>query len=90
MARDTRDPEKRQEWKVRKSLEIRAMIREASENMKAAGVHLDVYDRVPPEQVAARRIWDSFSDRRTLTGRLLGDPIPERSAWWEKRMEAAE
>lgn len=71
---------------AKRSAEMRAMIREAAEGFEAAGMAHVVH--IPQELVESRRLWDGIPDRRSLTGRLLGDPIPERSAL--RFMEAAE
>lgn len=68
------DPERAR----RRSRELREMIREAVENMALVGMDRTV--SIPPEHIERRRIWDRFPDRRTLTGIIMGDPIPERSA----------
>jgi hypothetical protein len=68
------DPERAR----RRSAELREMIREVAENMALVG--MDRVTGIPPEHIERRRIWDRFSDRRSLTGIILGDPIPERSA----------
>lgn len=68
------DPERAR----RRSAELREMIREVAENMALVG--MDRVTSIPPEHVERRRIWDRFPDRRTLTGIIMGDPIPERSA----------
>lgn len=70
----------------RRAEERRQMIREAAIGMEAADMVHVVH--IPIEQVERRRIWVGIPDRRSLTGRLLGDPIPERSAL--RYMEAAE
>lgn len=87
-----RDPAKVKAHRERRSIEMRAMIREAAEGMAAVNFEADLYARIPVAHVIARRIWDRFPDTRTLTGRLLGDPIIQRSAWWSRTqsMEAAE
>jgi hypothetical protein len=72
--------------KQRLAVEMREMIREAAAGMEAAGMAHVVH--IPHEHVERRRIWAGVPDRRSLTGRLLGDPIPERSAL--RYMEAAE
>lgn len=68
------DPERAR----RRSAELREMIREVAENMALVG--MDRVTSIPPEHIERRRIWDRFPDRRTLTGIIMGDPIPERSA----------
>ncbi|WP_019170684.1 hypothetical protein [Pseudaminobacter salicylatoxidans] len=62
----------------RKSAEMRQMIREAAEGMAVVG--MDKVNTIPWEHVVSRMIWYNLPDRRSLTGKLLGDPIPERSA----------
>jgi hypothetical protein len=70
----------------RRAAAMREMIREAQIGFEAAGMAHVVH--IPHEHVERRRIWAGLPDRRSLTGRLLGDPIPERSAL--RYMEAAE
>lgn len=62
----------------RRAAEIKEMRREAAAGMKAAG--MDDHATIPWQHVQRRRIWASYPDRRSLTGRMLGDPIFERSA----------
>lgn len=62
----------------RRSAEMREMIREAAENMALVGMVSGA--TIPWEHVERRRIWDGYPDTRSLTGRIMGDPIPERSA----------
>lgn len=62
----------------RKSAEMREMIREAAEGMALVG--MDKVLPIPLEHIEARRIWDGYPDTRSLTGRIMGDPIYERSA----------
>lgn len=69
-----------------RNLEIREMIREAAAGMAAAGMVSG--QTIPWDHVLSRMIWAEFPDRRSLTGRLLGDPIPERSALHQNRVEA--
>lgn len=71
---------------AKRAAQTRAMIREAAAGMEAAGMTHVVH--IPHELVESRRLWDGVPDRRSLTGRLLGDPLPERSAL--RFMEAAE
>lgn len=70
----------------RRALARAEMFREYAEGMAAA--EMDYVQTFPHDHVERRRIWTTVPDRRSLTGRLLGDPIPERSAL--RFMEAAE
>jgi hypothetical protein len=72
----------------RRNIEMRQMIREAAEGMAAVG--MDKVNSLPWKHVVSRMIWSGFPDRRSLTGRLMGDPIPERSALGQTWKEAAE
>lgn len=80
---------KEKAYRSQRSREMREIIREAAEGMACVG--MDKVITIPLAHIRARRIWDVYGDRRSITGRILGDPIPERSAWWPRRhMEAAE
>lgn len=70
----------------RRTIARAEMFREYAEGMAAA--EMDYVHTFPHEHVERRRIWAGVPDRRSLTGRLLGDPLPERSAL--RYMEAAE
>jgi hypothetical protein len=69
-----------------RNLEMREMIREAAAGMAAAGMGSG--QTIPWDHVLSRMIWANVPDRRSLTGRIMGDPIPERSALHQTRMEA--
>ncbi|MFC3208123.1 hypothetical protein [Aquamicrobium soli] len=62
----------------RKSAEMREMIREAAEGMALVGMGSGA--TIPWQHIESRRIWDGYPDNRSLTGRIMGDPIYERSA----------
>jgi hypothetical protein len=66
------------ERRRRNSAEMREMIREAAEGMAIVGMGSGA--TIPWEHIESRRIWADVPDSRSLTGRIMGDPIPERSA----------
>ena len=55
-----------------------AMARLDPVGMKHAGIQSQ--GMIPPEEIEALRIWDKAPDTRTITGYIMGDPIPARSA----------
>lgn len=68
----------------RRRCEERVLMREASAGKDAAGLDKD---RIPIEHIRARRLWHDVPDQRSLTGQILGDPIPERSALAARRAQ---
>lgn len=70
--------------RLKQRAELREMLLEAASGRAAAGFAED-FDPIPWWHIVARRIWDQFPDRRTLTGYLMGDPIYERSALGQGR-----
>lgn len=70
---------KRSPEAIKRNAEIlREMLHEATIGLEAAGMTYVV--SYPREHIEQRRLWDAYDDTRSLTGRLMGDPIPERSA----------
>jgi hypothetical protein len=59
---------------------MREMLAEAMHGFACAGMGYDNRDGITRELVEARRLYADMPDTRSLTGRLMNDPLPQRSA----------
>lgn len=69
-----------QAYRLRARAEHSEIMKEYSAALEAVGMGSQSAPGYPREHIEARRLWQGSPDTRSLTGVILGDPIPARSA----------